>query len=388
MKLSRDALPVIILFVILAVVTGYGASRQAEAGRDYPSGSIESAQPDGARALYLWLRELGYRTTVIEGRSFAIGQDVDLLLVLEPLGELGSGFGVTDIGAVERWVRDGGTLVIAQGNGWDALLREFDLEAEWSGSRLDQARLVQPILISSPFVTATVRSSFHVKRDLPDDAVVHMTAEGQPVVVSRQLPAKSGGGQVVVVSGLYPFTNAGLRDPSNAALVYNLVLGGVGRNGLIAFDEYHHGQRDPVSLRTWLVSTPPGWAILYGLLVVFAYLLIGGQRFGAAVPLPEHMARRTTGEFITAMANLRRRAGRRHDALRHYKEQLKRRLARPYRIDPRLADGEFVEELARCDQIYDARRSELAQVLTRLNRKRLTEREMIDLARQAAEWPK
>jgi hypothetical protein len=386
MKLSRDALPVIILFVILAVVTGYGASRQAEAGREYPPGSIESAQPDGARALYLWLHELGYRTTVIEGQSFAIGQDVDVLLALGPLGELDRGFGVSDVDVVERWVSDGGTLVIAQGNGWDALLCRFDLETEWDVARLDQAGLAQPILTSSPFVTATVRTNFHVKRDLPDNAVVHMAAEGQPVVVSRQL-LKSGSGRVIVISGLYPFTNAGLRDPSNATLVYNLILVGAGRDGLVAFDEYHHGQRDPVSLRTWLVSTPPGWAILYGLLVVFAYLLIGGQRFGAAVPLPEHMARRTTGEFITAMANLRRRAGRRHDALRHYKEQLKRRLARPYRIDPKLADDQFVDELARCDPIHDARRSELVQVLTRLDRKRLTEREMIDLAGQAAAFP-
>jgi hypothetical protein len=143
-----------------------------------------------------------------------------------------------------------------------------------------------------------------------------------------------------------------------------------------------------MSLRTWLVTTPPGWAILYGALVVFAYLLIGGRRFGAPVPLPEHVARRTTAEFITAMANLRRRAGRRHDTLRHYKEQLKRRLARPYRIDPKLADDQFVEELARCDPNCAARQADLAQLLSKLGRKRVSEREMIALVIQAAEWPK
>ena len=383
MKLSRDALPMLILFAILVLVTGYGASRRAESERLYPPGSIESTQPDGGRALYLWLRELGYRTTVIEGQVFAVGRDVNLLLALGPLGEFRSGFGVSEVNTVENWVRAGGTLVIAQGNGWDALLREFGLESEWNGLRLDQARLVQPLMVSSPLVTATVRTNYRVNPG-SSDGIVHLASEGSPVVVSRDV----GLGRVVVVSGLYPFTNAGLRDPASAALVYNLLLVGAGRSGMVAFDEYHHGTRDPVSLRTWLVSTPPGWAILYGALVVFAYLLIGGKRFGAAVPLPEHLARRTTVEFITAMANLRRRAGCRHDALRHYKEQLKRRLARLYRIDYKLADDQFVQELARYDPIYDARRNDLARLLDKLSRKHVSEHDMIDLAGQAADWPK
>lgn len=383
MRLSRDALPLILLFAILALVAGYGASRQAESEQIYPPGSIWSTRPNGGRALYLWLREMGYQTNVIEGAAFTIGQDVDLLLMLAPIGELRIGFGLSQLSAVDDWVRGGGTLVIAQGNAWDALLRNFDLETEWNPLLSDQATLAQPLLISPLFVTATIKSDWSFKRALPSDAIVHMAAEGEPLVVSRQV----GQGQVFVVSGLYPFTNAGLREAPNAALVYNLILHGAGRRGVVAFDEFHHSQRDPVSLRTWLVTTPPGWAILYGALVVFAYLLLGGKRFGAAVPLPEHLARRTTAEFIAAMANLRRRAGRRHDTLRHYKDQLKRRLARPYRIDPRLADDQFIQALARCDPIYDARRAELAQLLAGLSRQRVAERDMIALANQAARWP-
>jgi len=383
MKISRDAIPVIVLFVILAAVTGYGASRGAGSEQFYPPGSIRSTQPDGGRALYLWLREMGYRTSVVEGQVFAIGQDVKLLLMLSPFGESRSGFGVSEVNTVDAWVRSGGMLVIAQGNMWDALLRHFDLRVEWNAGRLEQATLAQPLLVSSPFATATIRSEFRINHSSLAGAVVHLTAEGKPVVVSH----KVGRGQVIVVAGLYPFANAGLHDPSNAAFVYNLILAGAGRDGVVAFDEYHHGEHDPMSLRTWLVTTPPGWAILYGMLVMFAYLLVGGKRFGAPVPLPEHIARRTTAEFITAMANLRRRAGRRHDTLRHYREQLKRRLACPYRIDPRLADDVFIEELARCDPNYALRRNDLAQLLVRLNRKRVSEREMIDLASQAVAFP-
>ncbi len=384
MRFSRDVIPLVILFAILALVAGYGASRQAESEQLYPPGSIQSTRPNGGRALYLWLREMGYQTSVIEGPAFAIEQNVDLLLILAPIGEFRAGFGLSEVSIVESWVRGGGTLILAQGNGWDALLRNLGFETEWSPLLSDQATLAQPLLISPPFVTATIKSDWSLKHAPPSDAIVHMIAEDKPLVVSRQ----AGRGQVFVVSGLYPFTNAGLRQVSSAALVYNLILRGAGRRGIVAFDEFHHGQRDPMSLRTWLVTTPPGWAILYGALVVFAYLLIGGKRFGAAVPLPEHMARRTTVEFITAMANLRRRAGRRHDMLRHYKDQLKRRLARPYRIDPKLVDDQFMQELARCDPIYDARRTELTQLLAGLSRKHVTEREMIALAAQAAEWPR
>jgi len=122
------------------------------------------------------------------------------------------------------------------------------------------ATLSQPLLVAWPFITATVNSSYYLGADYSNDVLVHLKAENKPVVVSRQV----GRGWVFVVSGLTPFTNEGLRDPGNAALVYNLILAGAGRDGMVALDEYHHGEHDPLSLRTWLVSTPPGWAILYG----------------------------------------------------------------------------------------------------------------------------
>ena len=92
MKVSRDVLVVVVLFAVLVVVVGYGASRRVEAETRYLPGSIKSAQPDGGRAFYLWLREMGYPTTVVEGATFAIDRDIKLLLLLAPYTEARIGF--------------------------------------------------------------------------------------------------------------------------------------------------------------------------------------------------------------------------------------------------------------------------------------------------------
>ena len=61
--------------------------------------------------------------------------------------------------------------------------------------------------------------------------------------------------------------------------------------------------------------------------------------------MPRDTTRRSPLEFINAMANLHRRAGQRRAALRHYHDQLKRRLGRRYRLDPSLHDAEYVTRL-------------------------------------------
>jgi hypothetical protein len=191
-------------------------------------------------------------------------------------------------------------------------------------------------------------------------------------------------GQVFATTALTPFTNAGLKEPGNAALVYNLVLAGMGNRHTVAFDEYHHGVRPQPSVGNWLTSTRIGWAILYSAVIVFVFLLIGGKRFGAPVPLAEHTARRTTAEYIQALASLKRRAGRRQTVLAHYKDRLKRHLGRTCGVDPSLDDGAFLTRVALCKPDLDKER--LARLLANLSRSQVSERDMVRLAEEATKW--
>jgi hypothetical protein len=182
-----------------------------------------------------------------------------------------------------------------------------------------------------------------------------------------------GNGYIYVSATGYPFTNAGLRDPENARLVLNM-LRRIPRSGTVTFDEYHHGYVRPPTPTVAVTSSPWGWAGLYSILVVALYLVLSGRRFGQPIPLREESQRRSSAEYVESMADLLQRSGKRAYILRHYYQQFKRRLARPYGISPQTEDAEFVAELARIRPI-DA--PALLGVLSRLRANQPSESQLV-----------
>jgi len=217
------------------------------------------------------------------------------------------------------------------------------------------------------------------------DFVTHLAAADGPVLVSWP----QGAGRVVLSATAYPFTNLGLKQPGNPALVLNLVSLSAA-HGRVYFDEWHHGRRSaPTELsgpEAWLRSTPAGRAILYVAAVVFLALVLGGRGFGRPLPLPRETTRRAPLEFISALAHLGRRAGHSQAVLGQYRQQLKRQLGRRYRLDPALTDDAYVERLARYDPRLDA--PALRRLLARLAQPNVSERELVQLAGEAADWTK
>jgi hypothetical protein len=145
----------------------------------------------------------------------------------------------------------------------------------------------------------------------------------------------------------------------------------------VAFDEFHHSLQDDSGspLLTVIYNTPWGWALLFSLLVIFGYLLLGGQRLGRVVPVQQTLARRTPSEYVVSMANLFRRAGKRGMVLQHYRQSLKKRLGRPFHLSPDLPDERFVELVTRMRPDLDG--SELARILESLRRSELSEIELV-----------
>ncbi len=377
LAINRDTVLLITLLLGLMIFTAYSASQQDD-GTRYPPGSAHSNQPDGGRALRLWLSELGYKTATLEGGLAWPDKTVDVLLVLSP-SEV---FNQSEAAAIEKWVEAGGTLIFAGDDAYVAyqLWSRFDLRAEWLESPAEPLFAAQPLLDAPPVSQAGASAEMVWAPD-SHDYVTHLaTADGKPVLISM----RRGQGWVFALTTVEPFTNDGLKDAGNAALAYNLVQAGAGRAGQVSFDEYHHGFQTEPSIRTWLVSSRFGWAILYSALVAFVFLLVGGRRFGAPVPLPEHIARRTTAEYIRALANLSRRAGRRQAVLAHYKDRLKRHLGRAHRLDPGLGDSSFVSELLAYRPDLDKER--LARLLAALSRQEVSERDMVRLAEEATCW--
>jgi hypothetical protein len=361
------------------------SARQDAGGEALPALTTHSSAPDGARALALWLEALGYPVHRIEGASFrldpggrdASSRDARLLFVLSPQYS----FNPSEVERVDNWVEAGGTLILATDRWFaDPLLEHFDLDIGFLDDRVQEAEPAQPLLLDPPWTQARVQAE-HYLVTARDDVVVHVTADGRPVLLSFA----HGAGRVFVAATAFPFTNVGLRDKGNARLVHNLaVSAGVGAQ--VAFDEFHHGYQTARTLYTWLRSTAQGRSLIYAALVVFLYLLIGGRRFGRPLPLPRTTARRAPVEHIQALANLFRRGGERAAILHHYHDQLKRGLAYPYRLDPALDDADFVARLGAFRPDLD--QAALSKLLGETSQKRVSEGELIRLAKEVDSWTK
>lgn len=383
-RLSRDSWLAIGLVVVLAAVTVAAALQQTREMEPPPLASFSSA-PNGARALFLWLGELGYIVSGDALEVFDIPEDVKLLFILEPTVSLTT----PDWQVLDEWVEDGGTLVVA-GQDFAAGLAASHYEFTLAYQAIPTTLTAQTPLLASPPLTATVhaqaRAVFTTERS---DFIPLLADEARAVMVAFE----KGEGRVILSAAPFPFSNAGLKETGNPAIVLNL-LSGLDQSDLVWFDEWHHGLRNTRVSATiagpedWLRSTPAGRSLLFVAVVIFVGLLLRGQLFGRPVPLPQDVSRRAPLEYITALANLSRRAGLRGVVLRQYHHWLKRGLGHRYRLNPTLPDDEYVKQLAAFNPNLDA--AALRSLLARLtpSRRTVTEGEMIQLAAEAADWLK
>lgn len=342
LKNRRDVLILIGLFLVLVVFVVLGPGRQQQGDPERPT--THSSAEGGALALYTWTRALGYDSQRLEYRDFALDEDDDALVILAPSESISR----AHVREMLEWVDGGGTLIFAAESGpffnpASALLDELmvDVAVYSTTATIERAPPSQPVLDQPPTGEALYRSG-HMLVPQRDD-YVRIAGAGDALVVAG---IKHGSGYIYLSATAYPLTNQGLRDSENAALALNL-LRRLPPGGRIQFDEYHHGFFEPPSTGATVLSSPWGWAIVYAAAVVALYLILSGRRFGRPVPLPEEVVRRSSAEYVESMADLFQRGGKRGYILGHYRAAFKRRLARPYGINPGLEDAEFVRELAR-----------------------------------------
>ncbi|MCS6839917.1 MAG: DUF4350 domain-containing protein [Roseiflexus sp.] len=345
----RDLLIIAGLFGALIVFVVFGPGRTPPPTPRVPS--TYSSAPDGALALYEWARAMGYDVRRLEYRPFEVTEDDVVLVMLSP-SEAISRAHARDI---LDWVERGGTLIFADNaptglSASDALLEALKMRITvlTDTQTIERAPALQPVFDQPPVREISVRTR-HALVPQRNDYAPLFGASGQVLIAGIQI----GKGYVYLSATAHPFTNSGLRDRQHAALVLNM-LRRAPPGGRILFDEYHHGLTAPPLPTDGLLSTPWGWAGTYVAVATALFLLLGGRRFGRAVPLREETARRSSAEYLDSMADLYQRGGKRHYMLRHFYADFKRRLAKPYGINPQLEDREFVHQMARARSINEA----------------------------------
>jgi len=287
-------------------------------------------------------------------------------------------------------VRDGGTLIaiderpglqLAPNRLWQELGATTTVSDTDTTVEVERATAVQPVLQTPPVTSVPVHTSSSVTFADPGYVPLLQTRFG-PTLIGRQ----EGRGYVYLGVSAHPFTNLGLREPGSAALMLNL-LARVPRGGTILFDEYHHGYGQAAaaaapSLRRLLLSTWWGWASIYAVGVITLYIVLTGRRFGRPVPLRRDIARRSSAEYVRSIAHLLRHGGKRREIARHYREQVKRRLARQYGIAPGDDDSLFVRDLLYASGASEEQAGTLRTLLEALRRPDLRDVDLIAAVRR------
>jgi hypothetical protein len=111
-------------------------------------------------------------------------------------------------------------------------------------------------------------------------------------------------GRVIILSDPYLVSNNGINLVDNAQLAINLVSS---PQGLIAFDEYHHGYgANNNRLVQYFEGTPVIAIFLQCGLVIALIFFSQSRRFARAIPEPEPN-RLSKLEYVSAMAELQQR---------------------------------------------------------------------------------
>ena len=286
-----------------------------------PPLSVYSAEPGGGRALRLWLDALGYDVATIENSPYRVPSGTATVLLLAPTRPVGPGA----LDELERWVREGGTLVVAA----DGLLGGVVLGRFGLGLRALPSTVATAVPVSGSGLLdpAVGEVTVNAAEELVPAAEMTVWLAGGgdgERVFGGVVPL--GAGRVVALSAPAALSNRALHRADNARLALSVV--GPGSRGSVVFDELHHGfgVAEPRSLVTLLLDRAWGRAALYAGLLVLAYLALRGRRFGR--PRPILVSRgRSLAEYVTSLASLYRAGGKRGWVAEHFRHRLRRDLA-------------------------------------------------------------
>jgi hypothetical protein len=283
-----------VLALVLALLIG-GLAYFGQPKQDSPEHNSNSDAANGTSAVRLFAQAMGHPTSQIEG-TFSPAAQNGLMFVFTPTSPYTAG----DADQTANWVRQGGVLVYSSEQGDPELDRALSV-TRLSGFVASDTESANPVLEGVTTVSGgSVAVPFLAS---PSQVPILRSAEGYPLGYMQKL----GSGTVVVLADPLVLCNGYLDKTDNGRFLSDL-LGLVGANSAVGFDEYHHGLiLSDFAPQAW-VATPWGAAILWLLVAIFAGLLLRGRRFGPLLQRPAEIAR-ADAEWAVAVGELLRRSG-------------------------------------------------------------------------------
>ncbi|MFW6183638.1 MAG: DUF4350 domain-containing protein, partial [Chloroflexota bacterium] len=181
-RLRRDTWLTVILLLLLVGLTAVAVVWEARNETDQPSLATFSSEPDGARALWLWLESMGHRVDDGSGAAFAVPEEADLALILEPQVP---GINDAEWEVLDDWIDNGGILLIAgEGFGTAFSLGRYQFDINYLDDEEGPVQVAAPLLLSpapDTLENARPRATLQTERE---DVTTILSVNEQPVLVA------------------------------------------------------------------------------------------------------------------------------------------------------------------------------------------------------------
>jgi hypothetical protein len=376
--MRRQVLNSVIVVLVVLVVIGLNVLLYTEEDsyEDERTGSrsTNSARPYGTRGFYVLLQELGYEVTQLE----------ESLPALPELEEVGSLFIIgppipyaqEELTALEEWVEAGGYLVIVDREiDWPIADGQIKMSTYSKFKQWRRPQIEQPTAFTAGVDHVQLTEFARGVKAENAPIIKHVGDQDGPVLIDFRY----GDGRIVLLGEPYMVANNGIMAADNLTLMLNIVRSMP--EGVIAFDEYHHGYGGVYSrgvvlnLYDYFKGTPVLWVFLQLSLAAAAMIYSRGRRFARPVPLPEPRRTRSL-EYVASFASLAHRMESRRFALENLYRAFRRRVSAAGGVGGERAEraslhhrrAEVNQALARCEQV--------------LNDRSIADSELIRLARQ------
>jgi hypothetical protein len=433
-KFSKEIAGLVVLLVVF-IVAGMLISTPSDNGTRVVGEELESDpsiynnRSTGSRALYEWTQKLGYRPRAETSDWHHLPENARLLISIAPDavegfqifgaatgGSSDSRLTAADARGVINWLDTGRTLLLlssqipanlypphegsgmpGSGSGNDDTsgtksfgdVAGFTVETTQYGNQRTFAPIqVSPLVAGVDSIRLSSGSS-RVERPTRDSLVLFSTVQyahgpyvhSEPAVMEIQ----EGLGRIIVVADDGFASNSNLSQADNAAFLYNVIATSEPRGSYILFDEFHHTDSGPsgTDKSLWYAVGRPVQAATGQLLLALVLLVaMVSPRFGAVKILKQGEVR-TSGEYLTSLADLYRRADATIPALEVLYRQFLRDLCERLAVAPNIPLDTLAEVAAKRGKISAASLRQLITTCeTALDTKKLTAPDLLTLSRQ------
>lgn len=413
MRSSRDLIAVLLLLTLFVagglLLGGRGPSAARPPGREEtPNPSFTNDRASGMRGAFVWTRKLGYEPAPWRQSWANLSASEDgLLLIADPQvaepvaaltgGQSGDSAELTarDAGRLRGWLNSGGghtaILLTSRLASSPNAANPTQDDPQTFGDALDlivesaspdtgrtEFAPLQPVADTAGMLSLHSESDSRLKRTRGDSLALFGDRAGPLALV---IPV--GKGRLIAVADGAVFSNSQLGRSENSVFLAN-ILAHYGRpGGRVLFDEYHHGDAAEAGGSVWeYLGRPLQLALIQLCLAALALLALLSVRFGPPVPAMQSLAR-SSADYVGSLASLYRRAGASQTALETLYRQFLRDICGRLALPPDVDLERLAAVAARRGQIDRERlRRLLATCELRLDQGKVSEAELLDLARQ------